>query len=84
MKIKCTNGVSVLLKAHEDGLGGESMSQGGGVVCGASVRQEKFVSNEARGWEYVSNKGVCVKPVTHTSIAVNVFICLSFKEVFVW
>ena len=51
----------MLLEAHEDGLGGESMSQrGGGLSLGVSVRQEKFVSNEARGWEYVSNKGVCV------------------------
>ena len=49
---------------------------------GVSVRQEKFVSNEARGWEYVSNKGVCVKLVTHTSIVDNLFHLSLVKRIF--
>ena len=73
----------MLLEAHKDGLGGESMSQGrGGGAVGASVRQERVVSNEARGWEYVSNKGVCVKLVTHTSIVDNVFQLSSVQRSF--
>ena len=53
-------------------LGGESMSQCG--AWGESVRQEKFVSDEANGW--VSNKGGCVKPATHTSVVFSPKKCL--------
>ena len=53
-------------------MGWGSMSQCG--AWGESVRQEKFVSDEANGW--VSNKGGCVKPATHTSVVFSPKKCL--------